>query len=274
MRVALTGASGSIGREFIRQFPETVPVSVRYRNRSQYDVLADKLMSVDALVCAGASLSSDSEIQLIDDNAFLPMDVLEIVHQVRGSSFPVILISSMSVLATWRCYKHPSDMSLYAWSKFLMEKMALRYVDKVAYKNIRFSTIFNRDPDKDGLSKMVYTAKREGAVQVYSCLRDFIPIDEAVRLLGEFTQQSVEKGIALDHPKGVDIGSGQPTNLLDVASYLNEKYNIDVKLMGELMTSVCYQFNSPKELGLTFDRVDILKEVGDYYDRIDLCNGS
>ncbi len=270
MKIVLTGASGGVGREFVRQFPDTCPVSVRY---GDYSALASKLRTADALVCAGALLHAETEHAFRQANVRLPLDILKLVSEVRGSSLPVLLISSMSILKNKVDYLAISDMSPYARSKYRMELEARKsYEGVVNYTNIRFSTIFYGDPLRDGRSKLIYTAKSKKEVDAVPCHRDFIPIDSGVALLEDFICSKVAG--RFQECRSINIATGQRVNLMDIARYLEEKYGIVVNEKESPGVTVCSEFDAPWKLGLRKKFLfDILKETGDYYDRIDFCDG-
>jgi len=143
-KIVFTGANGAVGQEFMRQFPETIPVPIRYRNRTQYHNLARAIEKADALIHAGGLLEAEDEHGLIQANALLPADILEIVKRVQSPTFPVALISSMSCLDVNGNYQGASEMSPYAWSKYLMEHMSMRY-SGVSVKDCRKTDIYKPD---------------------------------------------------------------------------------------------------------------------------------
>jgi len=62
--------------------------------------------------------------------------------------------------------------------------------------------------------------------------------------------------------------------MLDVARHLERKYGTKVVVKEGLGTNVCSRFKPPEKVGLTKVKVDIFREVDNYYAGIDLCDGS
>ncbi len=245
MKIALTGAGGALGREFMSLYPDTVPVRVRY---GEYAQLRAVLPTVDILIHAGALVPSEHTTnELFIHNFLIPHDI----HQDVGD-LPVVFISSMSILSADGSKKSEENMTKYTKSKLHMEREAKHYKNHTI---VRFSTLFYRNPTKDGLSKLIYTAKTEGRVSVRDCVRDFLPLAAACRILREICS-SPRHGV-------LNIGTGQQTNMLDVARYLQERYGVEVEVREGTGDDICSSFPSPESL-----EVDLYKEIDDYYQSI------
>lgn len=254
MKILLTGASGSVGRELIRQNPDIVPISIRPDDLGQLSALSDK----DLIIHAAAITDHDVNLpDLIRSNVELSARLLEIAHH-GYIDVRVILISSMSFLSAPESIKAIPDMSNYAYSKYLMENLIYRFPNTIA---VRFSTLFCRDPEKDGLSRIIHTAKHQGKVSISECSRDFIPLNTACSSLLELCN----KDISFFRPRSINIASGKSTQLSDVAKHLNAKYGTGVLFNKEMGSKVCDTFGSVARYGLTPFQVNLYKEIEDYY---------
>jgi hypothetical protein len=90
---------------------------------------------------------------------------------------------------------------------------------------------------------------------VIDCYRDFLPLDAACGVLHSLCG-SVKRGT-------INIGTGQRTNIIEVARYLQEKYGVEVEVREGTGGDVCSSFPSPE-----FLEVNLYKEIDDYYQSI------
>jgi nucleoside-diphosphate-sugar epimerase len=143
-----------------------------------------------------------------------------------------------------------------------MEKEVAGFDGSVDPTIVRFSTLFYRDPVRDGLSKLIHTAKKEGRVSVIDCWRDFLPLETACHLLHSVC---VNRG---GNAQVLNLGSGVATSLLAVALYLRETYGTEVSFKEGSGGDICSVFPFPEFYGLPAVKVDIYKEIDAYYKSI------
>src|SRR5262245_62131073 len=94
MKILLTGASGAIGRELIRQRPDIVPVRVRPNDSEDFRV---KVVDADFLIHAGAYLGPDSLERCLEENVVTTAGLLETAKHLNPN-LRIIFIGSMSIL--------------------------------------------------------------------------------------------------------------------------------------------------------------------------------
>lgn len=240
MKIVITGASSGLGSQFLKQVPEAIPVSLRYNDYDSYQELTKALGQSDAVVIHfGALVDSDDMHKLLEANVCLVQDLLDIVDHAPGQ-VKVILVSSMSLLDKNTHIKYPSEMSPYTFSKFLMEQVAAKHVNNPPLI-VRFSTLFYKDPSRDGLSKMIHTAKTKGRVSVSDCRRDFITLESACNLL----LQICDTDLLYNAKSPMNLGSGSHVSMANVAYLLSHEYGTVVENLPPNEDDVCFLFPHP-----------------------------
>jgi nucleoside-diphosphate-sugar epimerase len=212
--ILFTG-SGALAEEYKKQFACKI-ISARHLSD---DELENHIINCSAVIHNSANISCKTFEEAIHDNFLLTRRIIDIVHRVKPEVV-FIYISSMSLLKTADSYKEIEDMSVYAFSKYLGEIYCLKH-DHQRVSAVRFSTIFYHHPAKDGLSKLIYEAQREGEITIYNdgqAKRDFIPIEIAVRYLNKLAS-------SLDIPKRINIASGNAVSFKQAVSYLSMKFS-------------------------------------------------
>lgn len=265
--MVLTAPNSAVSQALLKQDPSIVPLSVRYGDHTSYHAFSEEIKTADVLIHAGALLSSQCpgyERDLTYANALLPSDLLMRVGAIRPK-LRTFLISSMSLLGPDGRYKDPEEMTPYAFSKYTMEKcaQAYRYLDITL---VRFSTLFYRDPARDGLSRVIHDAKTKGRIRIADCERDWLPVDKAAEgLLQLISPKEFSPG-----PRQLNLISGQPRRLSEVAEYLQQKHGVKVDhYLSGSDDDVCSRFPNYSRHVV---EVDIFKEVEDYYARVDFCD--
>lgn len=249
MKIALTGASGALGREFLAQHPDTIPVRVRL---GEYEELLEVLPVIDVLIHAGALLEGPNE-DLWKANILTPHQIFALSE--KYPHLHTIFISSMSVLDVDGEAKALDALKSYSLTKRIAERQASPRTI------VRFSTLFYRDPQRDGLSKIIHSARTTGKVSVNECKRDFLPLPIACQLLHNVCGRTEFYGQALN------LGTGKTTSLVEVALHLREKYGVETEFRPG-GTEVFTSFPFPEFYGLPPVKVDIYKEIDDYYKSI------
>jgi len=267
MKVVLTGANGSFGREYRSFFPHTVSISVRYKDMASYWSLANELSDGDVLIHASSNLKPHSLPEAIADNALLPLDIIDIVNLLK-KKIHLIFISSMSILSETTKPKRMRDMNDYALSKYLMEEMLHRF-NGLPITIVRFSTLFFRDDSKDGLSAMINNAANKGSIVAADCRRDFLPIDLAVKCVNKMCLNKEY------YNKTINLASGVHHNLVDIANHLKDKYKVSFhNTILPLLIDVCYEFSKHPAHDLIDMKFDIYELIDKYYRKVKNDKGS
>jgi nucleoside-diphosphate-sugar epimerase len=84
-------------------------------------------------------------------------------------------------------YDDVQNMTPYAYSKFLAESYCLKAaLPTISF--VRFSTLFYQDPNKDGLSKLIYDAVVNKKITIYNggeAKRNFLPLHVAAQYVNK-----------------------------------------------------------------------------------------
>jgi nucleoside-diphosphate-sugar epimerase len=260
MGIVLTGASGGLGRDFVRQFPDTRAVSVRYGDYKSYENLSKELERADTLVHSAALIDSSNINALTEANVLLVSDIINILNCINRK-MKVIFISSMSQLDKLGMIRPTYTMSSYTFSKHIMEAYVQRRAHIFDTKIVRFSTLFYRDPSRDGLSKIIKTAKASGKASVAAVYRDFLPIDVACRYLRGLCDNESNSRV-------FNIGSGISTNLVKIGYHLENKFGTLVAYRKAERDNICSVFPDPSNYGLTPIPFNIFDEIDSYYETV------
>jgi len=223
MKVLLSGASGSFGSELIGHLKnfDVDTISLRY-GATDVDQMS-KLASCDVFIHCGALLNGKFG-DLFNSNVLLTKNVLDYLS-LKNPQVHFIYLSSMSVLqkksgVSAYDYLNFRDMSDYALSKYLAEIVCSRYMNRIKLTVVRFSTLFHKDPAKDGLSKLVYDGVMHNKVTIFNdgvAKRDFVPLDIATQYVVKLVGQEKFFGETLN------VVSGKEISFKEIVDFLRSK---------------------------------------------------
>lgn len=264
MTVLVSGASGNFGSELIKHLNDfdVNTVSLRYGKIDTRQ--KSKLSTCDVFIHCGASLNGSFN-DLFDSNVLLTKNLLDYLS-LRNPNVHFIYFSSMSVLQKKQNvlpndYLDFADMSDYALSKCITETICSHYGMRITI--VRFSTLFYKNPTKDGLSKLVYDGVKNRKIIIYHkgiAKRDFLPLDIAaqyvVKLIGK------EKFFG----KTLNIVSGKERSFGEIADFLKSRIsdliveNRDLELVDNVPTNFdCGDIRSLGEINF-----DLFQKIGEY----------
>ena len=212
MKISLTG-SGALAGAYLKVNPSAEVFSFR---KMEDDQIVKVIRSSDVIVHNSASLSDEN------DNFELTKRIVDLVGTFKPR-IKFINIGSMSYLSG-DGYLPIERMTRYAYSKFISEIYSLALLPNA--RSVRFSTIFYKSPQRDGLSKLIHASKMEKKITLInggSARRDFIPLGIAARYLDYVIREETAQII--------NICSGIETSFYQVAKMIL-KY-IDARLVFE-----------------------------------------
>lgn len=249
MKILLSGSNGSFGSALFNYLYnknyDIDTVSLRYEKEFDQN-LKDKILSYDVFIHCGALIEGDFD-SLIKSNTLLTKKLLDFISK-NNPKMHFIYFSTMSLLKKKKDivnydYANFRDMTDYAVSKYISEIICSRYRYRIPITILRFSTIFFKDPIKDGLSKLVCDAVINKKITIYNngeAKRDFIPLDIAVKYVKKVILNEKFYG------KTLNIVSGTETSFKCVANFLDEKIE-DLKIhdyVVDLNDNVPINFNT------------------------------
>lgn len=200
----LTTATGALA-ESLRKHGDVTLSSLRY---SLDDEFFDLVSAHDVVVHNSARISCGS-LDHAMENIALTFRAFKITKAAKRK---FVYLSSMSCLQTKNSFKPVEQMSPYAVSKYLGEKLA--HPKDPDFFVVRFSTLFYKDPQRDGLSKIINDAVFNKKITIDPQVeRDFIPLDAATKILHELIQTN-------NLPHVLNIASGHSSSFLEVSEFI------------------------------------------------------
>lgn len=210
--ILLTG-----GGKFFEAFQRVQTCKYLSLRRTHETTLRTAIAKAEAIVHNAANIQPGTVEEGVRDN-FLSTYRLVNLCLAHNPGIRFVYLGSMSYLGDGSEYLPLEAMTPYAYSKFLGETLCL----KCALPNVhvvRFSTIFYRDPQRDGLSKLVADAVRHESIEIYNggeARRDFIPVEVAARYVAKIIRQQ---------PAGkvFDIAAAREVSFGEMAAFLKQK---------------------------------------------------
>jgi nucleoside-diphosphate-sugar epimerase len=260
MKVLISGANGSLGSKLTRCVEK--PNAISLRSDSIDATQKAKLASSDVFIHCGALLKGSFN-ELINSNFLLTKELLDYLS-AANPDIHFIYISTMSLLrkkqsVSRKDYLDYERMSDYALSKYLSEIIFSRY--QIPFTIIRFSTLFYKNPNKDGLSKLIYDTVKYNKATIYNsgiANRDFLPLDIAARYVMKLVDN---KNF---YNKTLNIVSGQEISFKEIVEFLKTR-TTDLEIENEKSEII-------KDIPSNFDNEDIIS-IGriqfDIFEQID-----
>ena len=221
MKILLSGSSGGFGSELLTHLRDFEADTISLRYGKLEPKLASKLSDCDVFIHCGGSLSSDFA-DSFNSNVLLTKELLDF-FTLKNSNVHFIYFSTMSLLLKKQSimsydYANFRDMTCYALSKYISEIICSRY--KINTTVVRFSTLFYKNPTRDGLSKIIYDGVRNKKITIYNngeAKRDFLPLDVASQYVVKLIGKESLFG------KTFNIVSGRETTFREIADFLKSK---------------------------------------------------
>lgn len=270
MKILISGASGSFGRHLIKVLDEYDTISLRHGHIAAPEL--SKLSACDVFIHCGALLDG-SFSALFDANVLLTKSILDHLS-VFNPHAHVIYFSSMSLLQDRYKIKPDSyldfkEMSDYALSKYIAETLCSRY-NALPLTIVRFSTLFFKDPKRDGLSKLIRDAVRTNTITLYndgSATRDFLPVNVAALYVKTLAGNKRYYGRTLN------VASCRETTFKEIARYLHTQIpNLKIENRTlELNQRVPSNFDCADMRPLKVD-FDLFSEIAQYIRELQLSS--
>jgi nucleoside-diphosphate-sugar epimerase len=222
MNVLVSGSTGTVGRALLKRSGDFATISLRY-GVDLDDRQREKLAQCDAFIHCGALLEGSFR-DMFQSNTLLVSQLLEYFSSENPDAH-LIILSTMSLLEPSAHVSHDDYLEFrlmtdYAASKYLAEVVCSRY--SIPITVLRFSTLFCRDPRKDGLSKLVHDAVLDGRVTLLNdgrAKRDFLPLEVAARYVTAVIGKEEFYG------RHMNIVSGQAVSFRQMVDYIRPKLN-------------------------------------------------
>ncbi|MEI8140542.1 MAG: NAD-dependent epimerase/dehydratase family protein [bacterium] len=209
----LLTAKGAFACEFMKRH-DAVVASKRELPQQEF---IGALRLARSVIHNAASISCNSADQFLKNNFENTRELVDLLVKVNSDA-NFINVASMSFLKDDTSYLETVQMSPYAYSKYRAERYCLESnLSRIA--SVRFSTLFYKDPARDGLSKLICDAVRTRKITLLNNgegKRDFIPLGIAVEYVHKITQ-------APDLRRGTwNIVSGNPVSFCEIAQMLKK----------------------------------------------------
>jgi nucleoside-diphosphate-sugar epimerase len=263
MKILISGASGAFGSELVNHLDHYETVSLRYGGIG--DQHRTKLSECEVFVHCGGLLKGSCDA-LLESNALLTREILDYL----GTANPhvhFVYLSSMSLLrkkpkVVARDYLEFWEMTDYALSKYISEILCSRA--GIPTTVVRFSTLFCRNPDRDGLSRLVFDAVTQKKITILNngtAKRDFLPLDIAARYVARMLGDESLFGETLN------IVSGMETSFREIADFLSSKISsLEIEdLQKQQSDSVPTDFSTEYIRSLGVIDFDLFERIGEYW---------
>jgi len=211
--ILLTGR-GSFAQAFTRQFNAVI---CSFRTAAQEDFRA-AIEQASVVIHNSALINSSDMEECLTANFDVTRTVLNLVNEVNPNAL-FIFLSSMSFLKTSKSHLPILEMTSYAYSKFLAETYCIRHPHPKTVA-VRFSTLYYKDPTRDGLSYLTDAALKNEAIMLFNdgkARRDFLPLEVAA----QYVFNLCKKVPALK--ESYNIAAGQSWSFADIAAYLKKR---------------------------------------------------
>ena len=225
-----------------------------FRKLSDADV-SDIVKASDVIIHNSANTRGKKPMELVRDNLSQTKRIVQIIRKTKPE-VQFIYIGSMSYL-TDDGYMELHEMTPYAYTKFLSEMITV--MNMVNYKCIRFSTLFYKNDERDGLSRLIKVAKDQKIIQLInsgSARRDYLPIQIAAKYLDD--------ALTADTRPIVNICSGVETSFFQVAKILQRLTGCEIKFDNAIVPKVRSSFKRVlKEIPFNLE-----DEIKDYLKKV------
>jgi ADP-L-glycero-D-manno-heptose 6-epimerase len=254
--IILTGSSGFIGQNFLKQLQEPV-IKVEKEDAFRFLSGFDRWNEVSLILHQGA-ISSTTERNISTLHHHNVAFTLHLFERAIQHQIPVKFASSASVYGNTNGQINP--LNYYAITKLQIDYFIQDNLDKFSHiSSYRYFNVYGEGEDHKGdqaspISKFTKQIRETGKLQLFEgsdkFLRDFVCVNDIVNIV-----------LNNEAPSGVyDLGTGNPISFQEVAELVAKKEGGEIEyipfpehLQGKYQTYTCadnqfdYKFKTVKE---------------------------
>ena len=254
--IILTGSSGFIGQNFLKQLQEPV-IKVEKEDAFRFLSGFDRWNEVSLILHQGA-ISSTTERNISTLHHHNVAFTLHLFERAIQHQIPVKFASSASVYGNTNGQINP--LNYYAITKLQIDYFIQDNLDKFSHiSSYRYFNVYGEGEDHKGdqaspISKFTKQIRETGKLQLFEgsdkFLRDFVCVNDIVNIV-----------LNNEAPSGVyDLGTGNPISFQEVAELVAKKESGEIEyipfpehLQGKYQTYTCadnqfdYKFKTVKE---------------------------
>jgi len=254
--IILTGSSGFIGQNFLKQLQEPV-IKVEKEDAFRFLSGFDRWNEVSLILHQGA-ISSTTERNISTLHHHNVAFTLHLFERAIQYQIPVKFASSASVYGNTNGQINP--LNYYAITKLQIDYFIQDNLDKFSHiSSYRYFNVYGEGEDHKGdqaspISKFTKQIRETGKLQLFEgsdkFLRDFVCVNDIVNIV-----------LNNEAPSGVyDLGTGNPISFQEVAELVAKKEGGEIEyipfpehLQGKYQTYTCadnqfdYKFKTVKE---------------------------
>ena len=254
--IILTGSSGFIGQNFLKQINEPV-IKVEKEDAFRFLSGFDRWNEVSLILHQGA-ISSTTERNISTLHHHNVAFTLHLFERAIQHQIPVKFASSASVYGNTNGQINP--LNYYAITKLQIDYFIQDNLDKFSsIQSFRYFNVYGEGEDPKGdqaspISKFTKQIRETGKLQLFEgsdkFLRDFVCVNDIVNVV-----------LNNEAPSGVyDLGTGNPISFQEVAELVAKKEGGEIEyipfpehLQGKYQTYTCadnqfdYKFKTVKE---------------------------
>ena len=254
--IILTGSSGFIGQNFLKQINEPV-IKVEKEDAFRFLSGFDRWNEVSLILHQGA-ISSTTERNISTLHHHNVAFTLHLFERAIQHQIPVKFASSASVYGNTNGQINP--LNYYAITKLQIDYFIQDNLDKFSsIQSFRYFNVYGEGEEHKGdqaspISKFTKQVRETGKLQLFEdsdkFLRDFVCVNDIVNIV-----------LNNEAPSGVyDLGTGNPISFQEVAELVAKKEGGEIEyipfpehLQGKYQTYTCadnqfdYKFKTVKE---------------------------
>lgn len=238
--IGITGSNGALGSKFIKKYKAKFIFRVfkdRVENKKKFDSWIKRNSDIQIFIHL-AAISSVRETnknpkKTYKINSTASIDILNKLNKAKLSDLKYFLFSSSSHVycpsiksISEKSIRKPS--TIYGKSKKRVEDFIFKNNKKIKFK-IGIARIFNFYSYKHGkgffiqdIKKKLGLNKKILKISKVNTVRDYIDLEQLCEILFFILNKKITKPI--------NIGSGEPINLIKLIKKIKDKYNFKTKL--------------------------------------------
>jgi len=242
MKILLTGDKGFIGKNFKEKLTDLGHEIAGYDFSpmppidDDGKIIMPSLDGIDQVIHLGAESSTTAEEvdYVLNQNYQFSYDLLMMCCEAGINMQYASSASVYGPVTPWQEISEtylPQPQNLYAWSKYLFDRIVLRSIDKLPIKvqGFRYFNVWGHHENMkhDQASLFHKWVRNEETIKVFdqsnTFYRDFVHVDDVFNLQHAMLDKQ-ESGI-------YNIGSGNPTEIMRLADDISKRFDKPIEII-------------------------------------------